>query len=95
MNPITENALGTLLKVAFTLVYILVAYNISLYIVHLTCTQLSLYIDLYFKKQHIFLLRNYDLCSIYTFQIDLYFSIYTFQLSSCFLRRCDTKKTCR
>ena len=31
--------------------------------------QLRLYINLYIKKQHGFLLRNNDLCSIHTFQI--------------------------
>ena len=36
---------------------------------HLIYKQLPLYINLYIKKQHVFLLRNDDLCSIYTFQI--------------------------
>ena len=31
--------------------------------------QLRLYVHLYTKKQHVFLLRNIDLYSIYTFQI--------------------------
>ena len=33
--------------------------------------QLSLYINLYIKKEHDFLLRNDNLYSIYTFQIKL------------------------
>ena len=36
---------------------------------HLMYKQLSLYVNLYNKKQHVFLLRNDDLHSIYTFQI--------------------------
>ena len=36
---------------------------------HLIYKQLHLYINLYAKKQHVFLLRNDDLYSIYTFQI--------------------------
>ena len=35
------------------------------------CKQLRLYTNLHIKKQHIFLLRNDDLYSIYTFQIKL------------------------
>ena len=37
---------------------------------HLIYKQLSLYINLYIKKQHVFLLHNDDLYSIYTFQIE-------------------------
>ena len=36
---------------------------------HLIYKQLHLYINLYIKKQHVFLLRNDHLYSIYTFQI--------------------------
>ena len=36
---------------------------------HLIYKQRCLYIDLDIRKQHIFLLRNDDLYSIYTFQI--------------------------
>ena len=38
--------------------------------IHLIYKQLRLYINLYIKKQHNFLLRNDDLYSIYTFQIE-------------------------
>ena len=36
---------------------------------HLIYKQLYLYINLYIKKQHVSLLRNDDLYSIYTFPI--------------------------
>ena len=36
---------------------------------HLIYKQLHLYINLYIKKQHVFLLRDDNLYSIYTFQI--------------------------
>ena len=36
---------------------------------HLIYKQLHLYINLCIKKQHVFLLRNDELYSIYTFQI--------------------------
>ena len=35
------------------------------------CRQVSLHINLYVKKQHVFLLINDDLYSIYSFQIRL------------------------
>ena len=35
------------------------------------CRQVSLHINLYVKKQHVFLLSNDDLYSIYSFQIRL------------------------
>ena len=56
-------------KAAFTLIYILMV-NILIYI--LICRiykQLRLYINLYIKKEHVLLLRNDHLYSIYTFQI--------------------------
>ena len=56
-------------KAAFTLIYILMG-SILVYI--LICRiykQLRLDINLYIKKQHVFLLRNDHLYSIYTVQI--------------------------
>ena len=51
-------------KAALTLVDILLMVYVLIYI-----KQLRLYVHLYTKKQHVFLLRNIDLYSIYTFQI--------------------------
>ena len=52
------------------LIYILIYTFIYLYIyMHLIYKQLRLDINLCAKMQHVFLLRNDDLYSIYTFQI--------------------------
>ena len=45
--------------------YIILYINLK----HLAYKQLRLYINLYIKKQHLFLLRNDDLYFIYIFQI--------------------------